>query len=131
MQPLRILVAQAQADILAESIARVLSSTHDLALLHGKPVSIARLNEILSSDEAVLDVVIVIGNGLDRITDSVLDKHPQLVLSYIAIGPDLVDIKLRNIGLDQLIAALRAFARDRNAAPVNPTLTYRLGNDPF
>ncbi len=131
MQPLRILVAQAQADILAESIARVLSSTHDLALLHGKPVSIARLNEILSSDEAVVDVVIVIGNGLDRITDSVLDKHPQLVLSYIAIGPDLVDIKLRNIGLDQLIAALRALARDRDAAPVNRTLNYRLVMDQF
>ncbi|REE18431.1 SpoVK/Ycf46/Vps4 family AAA+-type ATPase [Paraburkholderia sp. BL27I4N3] len=126
MSPLRVLVVQAETDVLADAIAQALSRAPEVALVSPFAVPIERLDDMLADGVADIEVMIAIGNVLTGLTDKWLSKYPHLVLSHVAISPDVVHIKVRNIGLHQMLLALRALARSPARHPSRRRLEYRL-----
>jgi AAA+ superfamily predicted ATPase len=110
--PIRILVAQSRSDVLAEVIAEAILNAQDLDLVAGVVVSMTEVEPLLVEYGADINVLIAIGDPPETPISALLKRHPEILISHIVIGPELIHFDLKKIGLDQLLTTLRVLARD-------------------
>ncbi|MGH8503176.1 MAG: hypothetical protein ACREVE_12030 [Gammaproteobacteria bacterium] len=130
MTPIRILVAQTRDDFLATGITETIRRTPDFKLMTGKIVPVMEVESLVQEAGASLDAVILIGNESDIDVVDLLARHPSLVVLRIAFGRDAVRLDLRNAGLDQLVATIRALVRRHGDGLTERLLEYEVATDP-
>jgi hypothetical protein len=126
MLPLRVLVAHTQAGLCAEIVAEALASTDDVHVVGKHPIAAEEIEAKFEQCDTDIDVLITMGPGFGAIGERLLLRYPSLVISHIEVAPSILNIKLRNVGLDGLLAALRELAQKPWDAPAARRLAFRL-----
>ena len=124
MSPIRVVLAQSHSDVLAGIIADALIDSLDFELVGDAVMALANIEDRLPEDHRGSDVLIVVGDISLPLVDAFVARYEGVVVSHIIIGSDAVRFDLNGLGLDQLLAALRVFARE--GGPQRRALEYQL-----
>jgi hypothetical protein len=110
--PINVVVAATVPDIEAEGIAAAVAGCMDMALVQGRVVAVTEIGAILESTPLTGPcAVVLVGPDTDteEPAEHYLIERPDFVVMRVnaPIG-DVVRIALRGVGLQQLLAELRA-----------------------
>lgn len=123
VDPIAVIVAETRRDVIADLVANALRGSGDFVLLHPDVPRLADLPAILDRLATPPEVLVVIGEAADRAPADLTARHPDLIVSRLSIGSDIVDLELRTVGIDHLLATLRSLARADRAAHQAPPPT--------
>ena len=124
MSPIRVVLAQSHSDVLAGIIADALIDSLDFELVGDAVMALPNIGDGLPEDHRGVDVLIVVGDISQSLVDAFVARYEGVVVSHIVIGSDAVRFNLTGLGLDQLLSALRVFARE--GGPQRRALEYQL-----
>jgi hypothetical protein len=126
MTPLRVLVAHAQASLSARVIADALRFTDGVQVVEPSPVSLPEVESCLDAASAQIDVLVITGPTSGATIDVLHAKYPALILSHVDTAPSMINIRLRDVGLDGLLMVFRGLARAPLAGTAPRRLAFRL-----
>lgn len=111
---IRVAIVKAREDdFLPLTIADGLARAPEFEIVHNAYLQPSDDYSKLHEIAAKADVLIAIGDYRPDLLERIIQDDPTLVVSGILFGEDLVNLRLRSVGNQQLIETLGALARDR------------------
>jgi hypothetical protein len=128
LQPLRLLVAQTRADILAEALAEAIRRDSELVLCGAGVVGVEDIDRHLADPEQRPHAVILVGEAeqIDQRSLELVQRQPSLVILRLNIGSDVAQLDFRRVPLGELMAVVRCISFRRIVAAGQRVVQLRL-----
>lgn len=110
---IRVAVVRSQDDLLAELIESEVRASSDFLLVASELIAREDVECRLRAVADLTDVLIAIGDFDARLVEHIIQLDAGTVMFGILIGSDTVSVRLKKVGVRQLMETLAAFSRDR------------------
>ncbi|MCV9961743.1 ATP-binding protein [Pararhizobium sp. BT-229] len=111
---IRVAIVRSQDDLLAELIESEVRASSDFLLVASELIAPEDVECRLRAVADLTDVLIAIGDFDARLMEHIIQLDAGTVMFGILIGSDTVSVRLKKVGVRQLMETLAALSRDRD-----------------
>ncbi|RYG99119.1 MAG: hypothetical protein EON58_05070, partial [Alphaproteobacteria bacterium] len=127
MKPVRVALAQSREDVLSRVIHDALIKSPHFEV-EGGVLRLDALDVALGTGKSI-DILIVVGDAGPVVPDTLLSRHPGIIVSHIVIGSKAVRFDIHDVDMDGLLSTLNMLVRNRGKGGAPRTIDVQLGDE--